>query len=534
MKKLCGMQKPVLALPNPDNIPLEELANKINDEFLSVMQDYDPITNDQRLPSYDDQPIHVNPSEVLSKLSQLQANKASGPDDVSSWVLNKFAAILAAPISSILNCSFNEETVPTNWKRANVITIPKTKPVKDIIKDLRPISLTPVISKVAEEFIIEKDLKQAILSVIDSNQYGGIEKSSACMALISMIHQWSKATDGNGASVRVTLFDFRKAFDLVDHNILLNKLKTLDIKPSVVNWIVDFLTNRQQRIKITDNLFSQWRHVPAGVPQGSKLGPWLFLLMINDLKAHPSFNLWKFIDDTSFSEVVSKSLPSLIQPVVDQMQSWSDHNRFELHPTKSKELRIEFSKQPRSFNPIKVDNKDLEVVKTVKILGLVVSNDLKWNAHVDSVLSKSSKRLYFLVQLKRAGVPEKQLCLFYTTCIRSVIEYACQVYHYALPEYLSDDLERLQRRALRIIHPFLSYSQAMITAGLTTLRERRRILCEKLFKNIVSDPTHKLHSLLPPKNLNPYNLRSNSPFSIPFSKTNRFKNCFINASISNF
>ena len=146
-----GMQKPILALTNPDNIPLEELANKINDEFLSIMQDYDPITNDHRLPSYDDQPIHVNPSEAFSKLSQLQVNKASGPDDASSWVLNKFAVILATPISSILNCSFNEETVPTNWKRANVITIPKTKPVKDINKDLRPISLTPVISKVPEE-----------------------------------------------------------------------------------------------------------------------------------------------------------------------------------------------------------------------------------------------------------------------------------------------------------------------------------------------------------------------------------------------
>ena len=143
--------------------------------------------------------------------------------------------------------------------------------------------------------------------------------------------------------------------------------------------------------------------------------------MINNLKAHPSFNLSKFIDNTSFSEVVSKSLQSLIQPVVDQMQP---------------------------------------IVWSQPFLGLVVSNDLKWNAHIDSVLSKSSKRLYFLIQLKRAGVPGKQLCLFYTTCISSVIEYACQVYHYALPEYLSDDLKRLQRRALRIIHPFLSYSQS--------------------------------------------------------------------------
>ena len=144
--------------------------------------------------------------------------------------------------------------------------------------------------------------------------------------------------------------------------------------------------------------------------------------MINNLKAHPSFNLSKFIDNTSFSEVVSKSLQSLIQPVVDQMQP---------------------------------------IVWSQPFLGLVVSNDLKWNAHIDSALSKSSKRLYFLVQRSTGWCTGKTTVLIlHYLHIRSVIEYACQVYHYALPEYLSDDLKRLQRRALRIIHPFLSYSQS--------------------------------------------------------------------------
>ena len=119
------------------------------------------------------------------------------------------------------------------------------------------IYLTLVISKVVEDFMNEKDLKQAILSVIDTNQYGGIDKSSASLALISMIHQWSKSTHGSVVSVRAILFDFRKAFDLVDHNILINKQNRINIKPSVFNWIVNFITDRQERTKIANNSFSQ-------------------------------------------------------------------------------------------------------------------------------------------------------------------------------------------------------------------------------------------------------------------------------------
>ena len=170
-------------------------------------------------------------------------------------------------------------------------------------------------------------------------------------------------------------------------------------------------------------------------------------------------------------------------------------------------------------------------MKTAKFLGLVVSDDLKWNAHIDAVLTKASKRLYFLVQLKRAGAQPNEFCSFYTTCIYSVIEYSCQADHFALPEYLSDNLERLQRRTLRISFAQLSYDHATAAVGIKTLKERRLQLCKKLYSDISNNPDHKLYNILAPANTSSYQSRTALPFIQPKCKTNRFRNTFINARI---
>ena len=205
--------------------------------------------------AHEDEPyvLSVSESAVLVALKQLNPRKAAGPDCVPNWLLREYAEVLVEPVTAILNSSYKEQKLPSPWKLADVVPLPKQKPVEDLSKHLRPISLTPTISKLAEEFVVATQVGPAVLKKIDYDQYGGIPESSTSFVLISMFHHWSQATDGTGAAVRVVLFDYRKAFDLIDHTILVSKINGLDMPRSIKAWVTDFLINRQQRVKLSAN-----------------------------------------------------------------------------------------------------------------------------------------------------------------------------------------------------------------------------------------------------------------------------------------
>ena len=165
---------------------------------------------------------------------------------------------------------------------------------------------------------------------------------------------------------------------------------------------INFVSN--SRVKLSSDCFSEWGAVPSGMPQGTKLGPWLFILMINDLYP-PGSEAWKYVDDTTLAEVIPRGGQSEMQIAVNAVEQWSSINKLQLNPDKCKELIIDFKKAKHQFDAVTVNSIDLERVDSVKVLGVTITSTLQWYCHISDVIKKANKRMYFLILLKHANVP---------------------------------------------------------------------------------------------------------------------------------
>ena len=275
----------------------EELVEVLNDYFVSVASNI-PALNIPSLPTYlpaRAPPPTIYPHEVCGKLLKLQTNKAMGPDNIPSRILKEFAYELAVPITSIFNTSLSSGTVPALWKDSSIIPIPKVKQ-SHVESDARPIALTPVLSKVLEDFLVRWMIED-ISGRIDKRQFGCLKGTSTTLCLLDLIHNWLSKMDNPGHYLRACFLDSSKAFDRIDHNIVITKMINLGVRPSIIPWICSFLSSRRQCVRL-GRCMSRWLPTSAGVPQGTKLGPIPFVIMINDLQTvSPRSSNWKYVDD---------------------------------------------------------------------------------------------------------------------------------------------------------------------------------------------------------------------------------------------
>ena len=253
--------------------------------------------------------------------------------------------------------------------------------------------------------------------------------------------------------------------------------------------------------------------------------------MINDLKFQ-DVSSWKFVDDTTISEVVQSKANSHVQNAVTHVEMWSAENKLQLNAKKYKELIIDFNHTKHVFDPLSISGNHLNVVKHQKILGLIISSNLQWNVHIAESIKKANKRMYFLVLLKRAGVPSSDIRNFFCTCIRPLLEYCAQVFITPFRVTCAKIWKTFKKEHWPLF-PQTKHTHKVCSC-LTSLKERRSLLCDKWFSSIVSSESHKLRNLLPPLQEDNYNIRNKRLFSIPMIRTERFKRTFIPSMCTNF
>ena len=326
--------------------------------------------------------------------------------------------------------------------------------------------------------------------------------------------------------------DYAKAFDHVDHSILITRLITLGVPAYIIRWIFSFLDKRQQRVKI-GTILSTWLQLNGGMPQGTWLGPLTFVILIDGLRLECLVH--KFIDDTTASEILNRNQPSNMPDIIQQLVNWSKLSNMNINFKKTKEIILgTLGKNPPPL--LTMNKSQIDRVTSFKLLGLVISSTLKWDDHVASICSKTASRLHFLKILRRACINQSDAICFYTTVIRPILEYACPVWHSMLTKKLTSAIESQQIRAMRIIFGDIRYEEALELAGISTLQDRRENLTRKFFLSICH-PDSCLYYLLPaPSRDNEIvlRLRTSKKYPVPYCKTKRFQMSFLPYSLNKF
>jgi hypothetical protein len=475
-------------LINGERLTNEQLAKNLNKSVggKAITQN-DPSANSN---SSSLQPLSI--SEIKHLLRKLDTTKATSFADFPTWASKEGMEDICIPLYSIINSMLATGQYPDFWKRAQISPIPKTKH-PTVYKDFRPISLLFHLGKIAEEVIINK-LKHQLLSVIQPNQYAYLPNLSTTDAILQLLDDCTSELDKAGNKyIQLACLDFSKAFDKLQPAILLNKLNHYKINVKIINILDDFLKRRQQCVRV-GNATSDYIDISVGAPQGTRLGPILWLFYINDLTAH-NFNVVKYADDTSFYTTIRNPSTESVAPAILHTQSWSEENSMALNTEKTMVINISLNQRTKYQEPVIInDALHITPCEAVKFLGVFIDRHLTFSTNVDHVVSKANSRLYFLRQLKIFGMDSCGLRIFYCSNIRTILSYASPAWYFLLSDKDKERLEKVQRTATRIILPELDYFSRLSTLNLLMLSDFIFDLSQSLFNRIANNPKHPLHS----------------------------------------
>ena len=418
--------------------------------------------------------IKIEEKGVANLLSKIQPHKAPGPDNLPNMVLKQCASNLAPAVTLLFQKSLDSGILPKDWTDANVTPIYK-KGDRQTAGNYRPVSLTSVLSKCLEHIVCHEMHKHFDKHKVLTNRNHGFRKGYSCETQLTItVDELCRNLD-RGLQTDVAILDFSKAFDKVPHDLLLHKLDCFGIRGHLHTWIKSFLTNRQMRV-IVENEASAETTVHSGVPQGTVLGPLLFLCHINDLPDRVKSSIVRlFADDCLLYRTIrSPQDHHLLQEDLRQLEAWASDWGMEFNAAKCYILSI----NSKSSFFYQLNDTILKHVDNNPYLGLLISKDLKWASHIDKVSKKASSTLGF-IQRNLRHCPLHCRKSAYLALVRSTLEYGSVVWDPHLRKDV-DKLEKVQRKAARFIKGDYhsrepgSMSRMLNELDLPTLESRRK------------------------------------------------------------
>ena len=518
-----------------ENVVIEEInqhtdqqqAEKIADYFSSIPNEYEALKNDDiEVPPFTkDQILQFRPSQVWLQLSKVKTNKSTVSGDLPAKLIKEFAAYLAEPFTDIINTSLKRGEYPQIYKYEISTPVPKVFPPQKV-DQMRNISGLFTFDKVMEKMISEvmiSDMKPKT----DPSQYGNEKGTSIQHYLIKMIHRVLTVLDNNSRretfAVVANLIDWNSAFPRQCPKLGVQSFIKNGVRPSLIPLLINYFQDRQMSVK-WHGCQSVPRSINGGGPQGATLGILEYLSQSNNSADCVSEeDRFKFVDDLTVLEIVNlltigitcfnikQQVPSDIitsnqfipssnlrsQDYLDRINLWTKNQKMIINQKKSKIMLFNFTKNFQFSTRLTIDGAILETVQDTKLLGTIVSNDLKWNKNTSNIVKKANKRMELLRKISSFGASWEELKNIYILYIRSLLEQSCTVWHSGLTDENSQDLERVQKSALRIIlqESYHSYKNALNALELESLVERRESLCLQFAKKCLTN--EKMKHLFP-------------------------------------